>query len=87
MNKLQWIYGFYIDNNKNLISKNKVSYFVNAYENIKFDVLASDYRSRTDNDLNLDSIRQYISFKVLTRTFTLLSILISLLFSQITLAK
>ena len=71
MNKLQWIYGFYIDNNKNLISKNKVSYFVNAYENIKFDVLASDYRSRTDNDLNLDSIRQYISFKVLTNVINL----------------
>ena len=71
MNKLQWIYGFYIDNNKNLISKNKVSYFINAYDNIKFDALASDYRSRADNDLNLESIRQYISFKVLTNVINL----------------
>ncbi len=71
MNKLQWIYGFYIDNNKNLISKNRVSYFVNAYENIKFDVLSSNYRSRTDNDLNLDAVRQYISFKVLTNVINL----------------
>jgi hypothetical protein len=71
MNKLQWIYGFYIDNNKNLISKNKVSYFVNAYDNIKFDILASDYRSRTEDDLNLNSIRQYISFKVLTNVINL----------------